>query len=163
VKRDRDGSVIDDEQDTGHGCELLDDEPTDVHYCVDGWQGQDHHGRPSPCPTCRPHLQRRAGVLVVAPRAAQVSERDWQQRVVDLAQLRGWKHFHAYSSRRSTAGWPDLAMVRTGRLVLAELKAERGQVSTEQRQWLDLLGTVAGVEVHLWRPVDWPTVQQVLR
>lgn len=150
MKRDRDGSVIDDEQDTSHGCD-------------DGWLGETADGARIPCLGCRPHLIRTGTGYVVAPRAAQLSERDWQQRVVDLAHLRGWKHFHAYSSRRSTAGWPDLAMVRTGRLVLAELKTERGQVSAEQRQWLDLLGTVAGAEVHLWRPSDWPTVQQVLR
>lgn len=92
-----------------------------------------------------------------------MSERDWQQRVLDLAALRGWRTFHAYDSRRSAPGWPDLALVRRGRLVLAELKAEAGRVSCEQRQWLDDLGACAGVEVHLWRPSDWPAVQQVLQ
>jgi hypothetical protein len=28
------------------------------HACVDGWLGEDHHGRPVPCPRCRPHLRR---------------------------------------------------------------------------------------------------------
>jgi hypothetical protein len=92
-----------------------------------------------------------------------LSESAWQQRVVDLAQLRGWRTFHPYDSRRSAAGWPDLALVRRGRLVLAELKAEAGRVSAEQRAWLTDLGACPGVEVHLWRPSDWPAVQQVLR
>lgn len=92
-----------------------------------------------------------------------MSERDWQQRVLDLAALRGWRMFHPHDSRRSTAGWPDIAAVRRGRLVLAELKAEAGRVSAEQRAWLDDLGACVGVEVHLWRPSDWPAVQQVLR
>ena len=105
---------------------------------------------------------------VVAPWSSRPAPRSCpsttgQSRVVDLARLRGWRHFHAYSSRRSTAGWPDLALVRTGRLLLAELKTQTGQVRPEQRQWLADLGTVAGVEVHLWRPSDWPTVQAVLR
>jgi hypothetical protein len=32
-------------------------EPADDD-CVDGWLGEDHHGRPVPCPRCRPHLHR---------------------------------------------------------------------------------------------------------
>lgn len=95
--------------------------------------------------------------------AGAMSERDWQQRVLDLAHLRGWRTFHVHDSRRSAAGWPDLACVRRDRLVLAELKAERGRVRPEQQEWLDALGAVPGVEVHLWRPSDWPAVQQVLR
>ena len=145
--------------------ELLEDVHDDVsvHSCVDGWTAHDDDGRPFPCPSCRPHLVRRAGVLTASRVAGELTERQWQQRVVDLAQLRGWRHFHAYSSRRSPAGWPDLALVRTGRLVLAELKTERGRVRPEQHVWLEQLATVAGVEVHLWRPSDWPQVQQVLR
>jgi hypothetical protein len=92
-----------------------------------------------------------------------MSERDRQQRVLDLAALRGWRAFHPHDSRRSTAGWPDVAAVRRGRLVLAELKAEAGRVSAEQRAWLVDLSACPGVEVHLWRPSDWPAVQQVLR
>lgn len=27
--------------------------------CADGWLGEDEHGRPIPCLTCRPHLRPR--------------------------------------------------------------------------------------------------------
>lgn len=133
------------------------------HGCTNGWTGEDD--RPRPCPRCRAHLAGRAGTLVVpaSPLELALSEKDWQSRVVDLAQLRGWRHFHAYSNRRSPAGWPDLAMVRAGRLILAELKTERGRVRPEQHQWLDALREVPAVEVHLWRPSAWPQVQAVLR
>lgn len=133
------------------------------HGCTNGWTGEDDS--PRPCPRCRPHLAARAGSLVVpaSPLDLALSEKDWQARVVDLAQLRGWRHFHAYSNRRSPAGWPDLAMVRAGRLILAELKTERGRIRPEQHQWLDALREVPGVEVHLWRPSAWPQVQAVLR
>lgn len=135
------------------------------HGCVNGWTGEDDAGHPYPCPRCRPHLAGQARPLAVpsSPLDLALSERDWQDRVVDLAKLRGWRHFHAYSNRRSPAGWPDLALVRAGRLVLAELKTERGRIRPEQRQWLDALGQVPGVEVHLWRPSAWPQVQAVLR
>jgi hypothetical protein len=154
VKRDRTGEVLDDDDDAA-GAVV-------THRCEDGWAGNDSAGRPSPCRICRPHL-RRAGVLVVVPRAAQLSERDWQQRVVDLAQIRGWRWHHTYNSQRSTPGWPDLAMTRRGRFVVAELKTAKGRVTVEQRQWLDALAACPGLEVHTWRPSDWPTVLEVLR
>ncbi|WP_053203805.1 hypothetical protein [Jiangella muralis] len=34
-------------------------EPSERHDCLDGWAGEDHTGRPIPCPICRPHVQRR--------------------------------------------------------------------------------------------------------
>jgi hypothetical protein len=98
------------------------------------------------------------GVVVMSP----LSERAWQSRVVDLAVLRGWRMFHPFDSRRSAPGWPDLALVRRGRLVFAELKAEHGRLTAEQRAWLDDLRLVPGVLVFVWRPSDWPTVLEVL-
>lgn len=91
-----------------------------------------------------------------------LTEQQLQQRVVDLARLRGWRVFHPHDSRHSEAGWPDLALCRRGRLVLAELKTATGRVSPEQRAWLADLAACPGVEVHLWRPADWQTVQRVL-
>jgi hypothetical protein len=34
---------------------------TEEHSCEDGWLGEDHDGRPRPCPICRDHLRRRRG------------------------------------------------------------------------------------------------------
>lgn len=129
-----------------------------LHDCQRGWLGDDLDDPRVPCLTCRPHLVPRGSGFVVQPRASELSERQFQQRVVDLAQLRGWRHFHAYNSQRSAPGWPDLALVRRGRLVLAELKTETGRVRPEQRLWLDDLAAVPSLEVHLWRPSDWPLV-----
>jgi len=51
-------------------------------------------------------------------------------------------------------GYPDLTLCRDGRLIFAELKAERGRLSDEQARWLqDLAATRA--EVVVWRPSDW--------
>jgi hypothetical protein len=94
--------------------------------------------------------------------AAAVTEREWQAKVVDLARWRGWMVFHPFDSRRSAAGWPDLALCRNGRLVLAELKTATGRVSPDQRRWLAALSAVPGVETYLWRPSDWPTVLRIL-
>jgi len=100
--------------------------------------------------------------LVRGRTAGRLTEAQWQRRVIDLAGWCGWLAYHPFDSRRSTAGWPDLALVRDGRLVLAELKSEAGRVSPEQRTWLAELSSVAGVETYLWRPSDWPKVQKTL-
>lgn len=163
MRRDRDGSL------------LLDDdlEPVpvaaaqDVHACTDGWAGEDDHGRPTPCRTCRPHLpaaHRGARLTVVPPSAATLamSEAAWQTMVTDYATLTGWRWHHQRLSKQSRPGWPDLCLVRGRRLIFAELKTERGTVRPEQTAWLDALRTVPSVEVFVWRPRHWATVQAVL-
>ncbi|MCC6312227.1 MAG: hypothetical protein IT345_15125, partial [Trueperaceae bacterium] len=62
-----------------------------------------------------------------------VGERDFQALVVQLARLRGWRVYHTFDSRRSPAGFPDLVLARPPRLVIAELKSEKGRVADEQR------------------------------
>lgn len=89
-------------------------------------------------------------------------EKDFQQQVIDLAQIAGWLHYHTYDSRRSPAGYPDLSLVRNGRLIYAELKSESGSPSDEQQKWLDELDRVPGVEVYVWRPSDWDEIERVL-
>lgn len=88
------------------------------------------------------------------------SESQFQQAVVQLAQLRGWLVMHIADSRRGLgAGFPDLVLVleRTGRLLFAELKSATGRVSAEQRRWLAALQR-GGHDAFVWRPADLPTV-----
>ena len=91
-----------------------------------------------------------------------VYEPAWQRQVLELARLHRWAAYHPYDSRRSEAGWPDLAMCRPPRLLLVELKSTTGRLSKAQRRWLDLLGACPGVEVYCWRPADWDEVVRVL-
>lgn len=83
-----------------------------------------------------------------------MTESELQRLVCDLATLRGWSWYHTYDSRRSNAGFPDLVLRRGPRLVFAELKSAKGVVSPAQADWLDGLRRT-GVEVYVWRPVDW--------
>lgn len=91
---------------------------------------------------------------------ADMTEKEWQSQVIELATMLGFRHYFTYRSKRSPAGWPDLALVRE-RLVLAELKREGGRLSDSQRSWLrDLLA--AGVETYVCRPSDLELLGKVL-
>ena len=89
-------------------------------------------------------------------------ERDWQAIVVDAAKLNGWRVYHTFDSRRSEPGFPDLVMVRGGRLIAAELKSETGRPTRAQVDWLRDLEAVESVETYLWRPSDWEQVCEKL-
>ena len=97
-----------------------------------------------------------------------ISEKEFEQQVHDLARLLGYKYYHTYRSKFSEAGFPDCTLVRenddgTARLLIFELKAEKGKVSAAQQGWLDLLGKVQGVGVYLFRPSDWPEIVEILQ
>lgn len=101
--------------------------------------------------------------MLVPPSAPPLTltERQWQRLVEDLAQHLGWLTYHTFDSRRSEAGYPDLTLVRE-RLVMVELKTQRGRVRPEQITWAESLQS-AGVEYYLWRPSDWDTILETLR
>jgi len=80
-----------------------------------------------------------------------MSERDLQRIVVDAARLHGWRHYHTYNSQRSTAGFPDLVLVRPPRIMFVELKTERGRLTLEQAIWIRELERCS-VEVYVWQP-----------
>lgn len=91
-----------------------------------------------------------------------MTEPDFHRLVVELAELCGWLTFHDYDSRRSNPGFPDLVLVRPPRLIFAELKSQGGRVRKHQEIWLAALGECE-VETYLWRPADWPEIQEALR
>ena len=122
----------------------------------------------------------------------QQTERQLQRAVIEYGRLNGWLTAHFHDSRRQVrpgvfvgdrdaAGFPDLVMARGGRLVVAELKGEKGRVSADQQMWLGALhgverATVAHVaefadrglarpcvEVYVWRPSDWASIEGTLQ
>jgi hypothetical protein len=94
-----------------------------------------------------------------------MTEAQLQAAVMNLARLLGWKSCHVWISIRSNPGFPDCCFVRGERLIFAELKSERGKVSEAQRDWLDALGAVPGVETFVFYPSDWLSgrIEEVLR
>jgi hypothetical protein len=83
-----------------------------------------------------------------------MSEAALQEAVIACATLLGWEHFHAYDMRRSDTGWPDLLLLKPPRMLVLELKTERGKVSPEQEGWL-ALWAACGAMTAVIRPSDW--------
>jgi hypothetical protein len=98
-------------------------------------------------------------------RGAAMTEAQLQNCVRDCALLFGWKFYHPWISVRSAGGYPDCTLVRGERLIFAELKSDRGKLSEAQRDWLDALGAVPGVETFVFYPSDWLSgrIEEVLR
>lgn len=101
---------------------------------------------------------------------ARATEAQFQQAVIEAAQLHGWAVAH-FRPARTQHGWrtpvaadgrgfPDLVLTRD-RVVFAELKAARGLLTDHQRTWIARL-TTAGAEVYVWRPADWPHIEKTL-
>jgi hypothetical protein len=84
-----------------------------------------------------------------------MSEETLRLKIKGLAKELGWMSYHTHDSRRSDAGWPDLALVHPirGRFMIRELKDERRKVTTEQADWLHAL-KLAGVDAGVWRHMD---------
>lgn len=106
-----------------------------------------------------------------------MSEAAFQRAVLEYAHLTGWLSFHVSDSRRQvtrrgkvqwigdalTAGFPDLNLARAPRVIYAELKSEKGRLTSKQQRWIEELSGCPGVEVYAWRPSDWAAIERVLR
>jgi VRR-NUC domain len=99
-----------------------------------------------------------------------ILESQFQQQVEDLATLYHWKKYHTRNSTGSEEGFPDLILIRsirTGkrprvRLIVAECKTARGELTDAQREWLDLFAE-AGAETYVWRPGDLDKIGGILQ
>ena len=93
-----------------------------------------------------------------------ITEAQFQFAVKRAAMSYGWLVYHTHDSRRSDPGFPDLFMVRNGEAIAGELKREkRSVVSAAQEDWLDVLSEVPGIRTHVWRPSQWPIIEEILR
>jgi hypothetical protein len=95
----------------------------------------------------------------------------FQRVVIACALDHGWLVHHTPRAKvrpgqhvtpaQGHLGFPDLVLVRAGRLVVAELKSRRGTTTDMQDVWLARLGATVA-DVHVWRPADWPTIRALL-
>lgn len=86
-----------------------------------------------------------------APVIPPESEAQFQAAVLELARGFNYLCYHTHDSRRSQAGFPDLILVRSGRVLAIECKSDKGKLTPEQKVWLDALSK-AGIRCMVWRP-----------
>lgn len=91
-----------------------------------------------------------------------LEESEWREQVRKWAVRGGWLGYFTWNSIHSPAGYPDLVLLKHGRLVVAELKTERGHTTGQQDAWLDGWHLVPCAEVYVWRPHDEDEVRRVL-
>jgi len=104
---------------------------------------------------------------------AQISEDAFLRQVLGLAKWFKWTtaHFRPGMTKRGRyitavqgngAGFPDLVLVRSPRVIFAELKSAKGKLSADQDGWLlALAGTP--IESYVWRPAQIDEVERILK
>lgn len=109
-----------------------------------------------------------------------MSERVLKNTIVMYARRYGWLVHHDLPSQRANGSWstavqgdsgfPDLVLVHPGnpdrhsqaQIIYAELKTQRGKLTTGQQQWLDALQASCQTAV-VWRPNDLQDIFTKLR
>ena len=81
-----------------------------------------------------------------------MTEKAFQEQVIQLAKLCGFLPYHTRDSRRSAAGFPDLILIKDAELIAAELKVGANTSTPEQRYWLEAFDNVPGCTAIVWRP-----------
>lgn len=114
-------------------------------------------------------------------------ESPFQIKVMSWAELNGWLAYHPPENLLATSrsgrtyrqairrGFFDVTLVHPtlARIVFAELKSSTGRVRPDQVVWAEAVDRVrhrliaetgsSPVERYLWRPADWPEIEEVLR
>lgn len=93
---------------------------------------------------------------------AHVSEREFMDALISVADTFSWMVYHTHDSRRSQAGFPDLVLCKPPRLLIWEAKRQDGRVKPEQRRWIEALAA-CGVDARVVRPVDYDDLLAILR
>ena len=106
----------------------------------------------------------------------QMSEKDFENTVVEYAQRMGWKVIHIPTIKAENEhgevyyltpyvgdgkGFPDWIFIRE-RVVWPELKKQKGKLSDDQKKWRDWL-LAAKQEWYCWRPSDWEQIVEILK
>lgn len=92
----------------------------------------------------------------------QLTEKQFQAQVVQMAAFFGWRHYHNLYAIGSDRGYPDLTLVHPRHGVLwLELKGPRGRPGPAQEEWIDTL-RAAGQRAHIVYPTDFDMVAALL-
>ena len=100
-----------------------------------------------------------------------MTERQLSKAIVELAENLRWSVFTIANTKAAAlrshtgVGFPDLLLLRNGKVLAVELKRHDRALPVEQQHWLEELEAVPGIRSLVWRPRDWLSgeVEQVLR
>jgi hypothetical protein len=103
---------------------------------------------------------------------ADETEESFTRAVLQLAALFGWRRIHLRPAVNRRGNWstpvqgdgegfPDLLLLRRGRLIVAELKVPGNNTTPEQEAWLAAFRE-AQAGVYTWRPADWKLIEEIL-
>ena len=105
----------------------------------------------------------------------ELTEKQFEAQVKDLAKFCGYKYYHTWRSIHSPAGFPDCVLVKVDKIIFAELKAEKGKLSPAQQEWIDILKEYEQeiflnwptndlpFAVYVWRPSQIKEIVEILR
>jgi len=101
------------------------------------------------------------------------TENEFQEQVIELAHMQGWRHLHVrrtigkgnrWVTATNLKGWPDLVLMRPpDGLLFIELKVPPNGPSAEQQEMLNYLSGFPFAEAGIWTPDDWPVIELALR
>jgi len=117
--------------------------------------------------------------IPITPPSINISEKEFTRTLIEYAEWRGWLVYHVFEqkhyAKRSSRGFPDLVMVKNGKLIFAELKSETGKLTEHQEKWRQELKEVCyqswhddamrpkfPVEFFVWKPSDWDEIERTL-
>ena len=97
------------------------------------------------------------------------TERQFQNFVIARALNNGWTYYHAPDNKPDKSGriqnivkgFPDMVLVKDGKIAYAELKTQTGRASVEQKEWLQKLAAT-GADTFIWRPSMWKDINAYL-
>lgn len=98
---------------------------------------------------------------MVLSKTSQLTEKQFQSQIVQLAKLFGWMVYHTHDSRRSEPGFPDLILLRRDQFIVAELKVGKNKPTPDQHRWLNAFRNVQA-SVFVWTPNDWQEIQAAI-
>lgn len=110
--------------------------------------------------------------MTATHKTTKITEAAFQQQVIALAKLYGWRVAHFRPAQNAKGEWrtpvaadgkgfPDLVLVRD-KVLFVELKTSTGKLTRDQVEWGGAL-LKAGATWTRWRPKDFDEIQEVLR
>ncbi len=90
------------------------------------------------------------------------TEKELMETIRHAALECGWRYYHTQVSLYSARGFPDIVMVRRGRMLVWEIKGPKGKPTPAQTEWIEDLKQVPGVDARVIYPNDLDNAYQTL-